>query len=409
MEMVFLGRQPIFDRRQKIFGYELLYRASGGNNAYTHQDHDQASKQVIHNSMNVLPLNDVVGARRAFINFTRRLLLDQVYTVLPTESAVVELLETVKVDAEVIEACKVLKEAGYLLALDDFVEGPEYAPLLEHVDILKIDFLVSDSARRKHFVDTYGGKQIMLLAEKVESHEDFQEAMDLGYSYFQGYFFCKPEIMSGREVPVYKQNYLRFVQELNKSPMNFERIEEIVKCEVSLASKLLRYLNSSAVGVRHRITSIKQALAMLGEEPLRKWASLAALSALGDGKPPELLVTCLVRARFCELLGPFVGLPGRALDTFLMGLFSAMDALMDQPLDLVISDIPVAADVSAALLGANTLLGKTYRMVLAFERGNSAMAEFIARDIKVPLPHVSELYQQALHWVDQGMSASLAA
>ncbi|MFI5377776.1 MAG: EAL and HDOD domain-containing protein [Tepidisphaerales bacterium] len=408
MQMVFLGRQPIFDRRQKIYGYELLYRA-GTENAYAHNDHDLASKQVIHNTLNVWPLTEVVGAKRAFINFTRRLLVEQVYTVLPNESAVVELLENVVVDAEVIAACKALKQAGYQLALDDFVDGPEYAPLMQHVDILKIDFLASDAARRKRFVDTYGGKHIMLLAEKVESHEDFQEAFDLGYSYFQGYFFCKPEIMSGRDVPVYKQNYLRFVQELNKTPMNFARLEEIIKSEVSLASKLLRYLNSSFVGVRHRITSIKQALAMLGEEPLRRWASLAALSALGEGKPPELLVTCLVRARFCELLGPMVGLSGRELDTFLMGLFSAMDALMDQPLDMVISDIPVAEDVSAALLGANTLLGKTYRFVLAFERGNSAMVDFIARDLNLPSAKVSQVYTQALAWVDQCMNLSLAA
>lgn len=409
MNMVFLGRQPIFDRSQKVFGYELLHRSGAGQNAYTHHDGDHASKVVIHNSLNVIPLPDLVGHRRAFVNITRRLLIEGTYAVLPAEQCVVELLEKIPADEEVLAACRALKNAGYLLALDDFVDGPEYLPLLEYADILKIDFLTSDGPRRRHFVDAYGGKHIMLLAEKVESHEDFQEALDLGYTYFQGYFFCKPEIMTGRTVPAIKQTLLRFIQEINRSPMDFGRLEEIIKCEVSIASKLLRYLNSSFVGVRQRITSIKQALAMLGEGPLRRWGSLVALGALAEGKPAELLVTCLVRARFCETIGPMVGLAGRELDTFLMGLFSAMDALMDQPLDAVISEIPVAADVSAALLGANTLLGKTYRLVLAFERGNGALVEFIVRDLKLSLGEISTVYQEALSWVDQNVRTSIAA
>jgi EAL and modified HD-GYP domain-containing signal transduction protein len=409
MQPVFLGRQPIFDRRKKVFGYELLYRANAVQNTGAHLDGDLASKQVIHNSLNVLHLAEVVAERRAFINLTRNLLVDKLYTVLPCETVVVELLENVKVDDEVIAACKALKEAGYLLALDDFVDDVEHDPLLEYADILKIDFLTCESAKRRHFIEQFGGKHILLLAEKVESHADFQEAFDLGYSYFQGYFFCKPEILTGREMPAFKQNYIRFIRAVNRTPMNFDEVEEIVRHEASLTSKLLRYLNSASIGLRKRITSIKQALALLGEEPLRKWASLAALSALSEDKPPELLVTCLVRARFCELMAPKVGLGGRELDTFLMGLFSAIDALTDQPLDLVISDIPVSAEVSAALLGANTLLGKIYRIVLAFERGNSTFAEMIARDFKLSLTEVSEAYRQALQWADRGITQSLAA
>jgi EAL and modified HD-GYP domain-containing signal transduction protein len=215
--------------------------------------------------------------------------------------------------------------------------------------------------------------------------------------------------MTGHEVPAFKTNYVRFIKALNRTPIDFAEVEEIVKHEASLASKLLRYLNSASIGLRQRINSIKQALALLGEEPLRKWGSLAAMSALSDDKPPELLITCLVRARFCELLAPKVGLTGRELDTFLMGLFSAMDALLDQPLDLVISDIPVPAEVSAALLGANTLLGKTYRLILAFERGNSPFATMIARDLKLSLEEISEIYCQAVRWADEGTTHKLAA
>jgi EAL and modified HD-GYP domain-containing signal transduction protein len=242
---------------------------------------------------------------------------------------------------------------------------------------------------------------LLLLAEKVETPADFQQAMRLGYSYFQDYFFCKPEIVSGKEMPAAKRNYLRFLQEVNQPQLNFDRLEDLIKHEVSLSARLLRYLNSAAMGLRHKLTSIKQAMAMLGEGPLRKWASLVAISALGEDKVPELLVTCLARARFCELLAAPSGMAGRELDMFLMGLFSAMDAVMDQPLDTMISQIPVPEDVSAALLGANTLLGQVCRLVLSFERGNLALTEMTARRLNIPVDQVSSLYCQAVAWADQ--------
>jgi c-di-GMP-related signal transduction protein len=399
--VIFLGRQPIFDRQRQVFGYELLYRSSAQQNAYAHRDGDAASRQVINNSLNVIPLNELVGERRAFINTTRTLLLDGTYTVLPRERFVVELLEDVKIDAEVMAACCALKEAGYLLALDDFVFSAEYRPLLELADIIKIDFMACDASKRAWYADELGGGRLLLLAEKVETPDDFQQAMRLGYSYFQGYFFCKPEIVSGKEVPAAKRNYLRFLHEVNQPELNFDRLEDVIKHEVSLSAKLLRYLNSAAVGLRHKLTSIKQAITMLGEGPLRKWASLVTISALGEDKVPELLVTCLARARFCELLAAPAGMAGRELDMFLMGLFSAMDAMMDQPLEMLTSQMPVPEDASAALLGANTLLGQVCRLVLSFERGNLALTEMAAKRLNIPVDQISSLYRQAVAWADQ--------
>lgn len=405
---VFLGRQPIFDRRKMVFGYELLYRDNAQKNAYTHQDGDQASSRVINNSLNVLPLSQVVGERKAFVNITRRLLVEQTWSVLPAERTVVELLENVEMDEQILSACKALKEAGYLLALDDYQYSPAHRELLDYVDILKIDFMVAGAEQRKWYAEEFGGKRLMLLAEKVESHADHQQAFDLGYTYFQGYFFCKPEIVSGKDVPLSKVNCLRFIQEVQRPELDFNVLEEIIKHEVSLSAKLLRYLNSSAIGLRHRISSIRQAMALMGEKPLRKWASLAAMSVLAEDKPPELLVTCLVRARFCELLAPEMGLKGSELDTFLMGLFSGMDALLNRPLETVISELPVSDNVAAAMLGANTRLGKAYRLVMTFERGNGALVEIMARDLKLEVGRIAEVYSEAVRWADQGVCAAAA-
>lgn len=241
----------------------------------------------------------------------------------------------------------------------------------------------------------------MLLAEKVETHADFQQAFDLGYTYFQGYFFCKPDLVEFVDIPAFKQNYLRFIQEVNAPVLNFDRLETVVKTDMSLSTKLLRYLNSSAMGITNKITSIKQALAMLGEKPLRKWATLVALVAMGNDKPTELMVTALVRARFCELMGAHVGMRDRELDLFLMGLFSAIDALMDQPMSQLLSKIPLPPDVAAALLGANSALGRVYGLTLAMERGRMPRVDQVAAQLKVDPDTVASCYREAMVWADK--------
>jgi EAL and modified HD-GYP domain-containing signal transduction protein len=285
--------------------------------------------------------------------------------------------------------------------LDDFVYKPQYQPLVNLADIIKIDFRALDAAQRAQYAKRFGGRRQTLLAEKVETHADFEQGLKLGYSYFQGYFFCKPEIIAGKELPAVKANYLRFLQEVNRREVNYDQLEDVIKHELSLSTKLLRYLNSAAMGMRNRLHSIKQALVLLGEKPLRKWASLVATSALGEDKPPELLVTSLTRARFGESLAPVVGYGGRELDLFLMGLFSAMDAMLDQPLDQLIARLPVAEDVSAALLGADTELGRICKLMLALERGETDQLAADLQGLRLSLQDIAERYRQAVVWADQ--------
>lgn len=378
-----LGREPIFDAQKNVYGYQVSCPAS--------------NPAAI--STEILEL--LCPRKPVFINVQRAALLGESFHIWRRENVVIELVDAGEPDSELIIACKNLKSTGVMLALNGAAFGEQHRPLLDLADVLKIDFLTVDEPTRKRISETFGGKSLKLLADKVQSHADFHQALDLGYSYVQGYFFCKPQAGEKKDLPASRQAYMRFVQEVNAETLNFDRIEEVIKSNISLSSKLLRLLNSASMGMGNRITSIKQALSLLGEKPLRRWATLVALQSLGDEKPTELMVTALVRARFCELLGNATGLKERDLDLFLMGLFSTLDALLDQPMSQLLSKTPVAGDVAAALLGANGTLGRIYSLVLSIERGRASRVEHIAAQLGVNVQSICEAYRQAATWADR--------
>lgn len=394
---LFVARQPIFDRDRAVFGYELLFR-SGPENVFTHPDPDDASYKVIGDSVSNFGLDPLIGRHRGFYNCTRRVLVEELYTVLPRERTVVELLETVEPDDEVIAACKSLKGQGYLLALDDYAFRPEYEPLLPMADIVKVDLqATSAEARRKHS-RLLRNRGVKLLAEKVETNEQFAEAADLGYGYFQGYFFCRPEMVQRKDLSASKTTCLQFLKEVNQPEVDFDRLEQVIKREVSLSVRLLRFLNSASFGWRDRVTSIKQALLLLGEAPLRKWAALVTLRTLGDDKPAELISTCLVRARLCELLAPRVGLESREMDLFFMGMLSVVDALVGRPMREVLDELAVSPEIRAALLGENTLFGHVLALIVAYERADWATIDARAAALGLPEDVMPELFSCSLTW-----------
>ena len=396
----FVARQPIFDRQRNVYGYELLFR-SGTDNHFSGDNGDHASSAVISDSLHVHGFDALTGGKKGFINITRSLLMQDLITVLPSNRTVVELLENIEPDAQVIEACRALRKAGYLVAMDDFVFEPKFEQLLHEVDIIKIDFMGTTPAQRLAFSKSFAPNGTKLLAEKVETHEEFKEAMDLGYAYFQGFFFCKPQMVQGKDVPTSKLGYLRFLQKVNEPHVDFDQLEAIIKSEVSLSFKLLKYLNSAGFGLRVKVTSLKQALMLLGVRPLRKWASLMALSSLRGDKPMELLITCLVRARFCELAGLQSGLADRELDLFLTGMLSIIDALVDRSMGAVLSEINIADDVKRTLLGEKTSLSNVYNLVLAYERGRWDEISRLSKDLSLGSEHLSKAYQGAIAWAEQ--------
>ena len=398
---VFVARQPIFENSGNVFGYELLFRSGLENFFPVGTNPDVASSQVLHNSFLLFGIDVLIGGKRAFINLTRNLLVNEVATLFPAENMVVELLETIEPDEEVIALCRKLKGLGYLLALDDFVFEPKMRPLAELADIIKVDFLSTDADQRARLIREIDSKSVRYLAEKVETQEEAENARKLGYSLFQGYFFCRPKVIKGRDVPGYKLNYLQLLREAMTEDLSVEKMERIVSRDVSLAYKLLRFINSAAFGFRSRVQSIQHALVLMGVREIRKWVSLVALTGLGKDKSEELVVGSLIRARFCELLAPKVGLGHRSSDLFLMGMFSMIDAFLDRPMEEILSSLPLSDDIKIALSGGNNLFRKVYELTRAYEQGLwEGMSQYSA-SLDLNEEEVPQLYLQSVELTHQ--------
>jgi EAL and modified HD-GYP domain-containing signal transduction protein len=397
---IYVARQPIFNKQQEVYAYELLYR-SGANKFYSSLNGDQASSEVITNSFLLIGLETLTRRKKAFINFTRNLLENDVATLLPNDLIVVEILQDIEPDEKMLAACRKLKELGYLLALDDFLYDDIFKPLLDLVDIIKVDFLTTPVEQRRAVVQRIEPHKALFLAEKVETREDFVQAVEMGYSYFQGYFFSKPDIVSGRDIPSFKLTYLKILQEINKPELDFDRLEKLIKMDVSLSYKLLKFINSLAFGFRSEIRSIRQALVLLGKKEISKWLSLISLKSIGENKPDELIITAICRAKFCELIAPRVGLKNRNSDLFLMGMFSLMDAFLDQPLSDILAQLPISEDIKTALLGGKSRFRDIYELILAYETGDWERLSRKAAKLELEEKEVKEFYLNSLEVSNQ--------
>ncbi len=398
--MKFVARQPIFNRGRKVFGYELLFR-SGPKNVFDGASADQAASDVIADSLHTFGLEKLLGGKMAFINVSRNVLVDRIISNLPPERTVVELLETIEADDEVVAACRWFKDNGYTIALDDFIARPALERLADLADIIKVDFLATVGDERKRVVDRYASGTVRLLAEKIETPAEYEEALKLGYNYFQGYFFCRPEMVQSKNLPAFKLNQLRFLREVSRASLNLDDLELIIKQEVSLSVNLLRFLNSAYFMWKDRITSIRHALVLLGERQLRTWASLVSVSTLAQDKPPELVVTAMLRARFCELLAPLAKMDAAAFDLFVIGMFSLIDALLDKKMSELLPDFPVSDEVKMALLGSPNRLRGMLDLVLAYERGDFEHALSICKERRMDPEAVWQAYQEAVAWADK--------
>jgi len=367
-EEILVARQPIYDSQLDVVAYELLYRDSHNNQAII-DNGEVATSTVIINAFVNIGFDTLVGDKKAFINIPKGLLVGGETASLPKENIVLEILEDVVIDDGVIAATRNLAEQGYTIALDDFVFDEKWRPLVELASIIKIDLLALEEQQLVKEVAYLKSFDVELLAEKVESKHEFELCQKLGFRYFQGYYFSKPQIVKGAKVPSSKLAILRILSRVYDPEISFSELEEILSQDVSLSYKLLRIINSAAFKTSKKVESLKQAISILGLNNLRNWVSLITFSGIKD-KPSELFRTAMVRAKMCELLAKQTSQSVDSNVYFMVGLFSTIDALLDQPLEVLTDKMPFSDEVIDALLNHKGAVGSVLDCVINYESGN---------------------------------------
>jgi len=397
---VFIARQPIFDLKHNVFAYELLYRKSEINFFDQSVGSDVATSILIMNSYYTFGINNLVGDGMAFINFDKHLIESEIPMLLDSKKIVVELLEDIVPTGRFLTKVAKLKENGYTIAIDDYVESYMHDDLVELSDIIKIDFLANSEAEIIRVVDRWKPKGKILLAEKVETQEIFEWAKNLGFHLFQGYYFSKPILMKGKGVKTSPFQYIKVLQELGELEPDYKKISGIIETDVSLTYKLLKLVNSKFSSIK-KITSIHHALTILGIDSFRKWFSLAMVQTLSQEKPSELLKVSMTRAKFMESLAINSELKPFANQAMLIGLLSSIDGLLEKPMDLVLNELPLSEDVKSTLLLLPSRFSKIYALVLLFEKGEFEKALLLNQTNCLCSIAIADYYYEAVHWAEE--------
>ncbi len=368
MHDAFIGRQPIFDRNIKVYAYELLYRHGFVNYAVIDDD-DAASGTVLINLLLEIGLDNLVGQHKAFCNFPRGFLLQEKDLSFAADRLVVEVLETVEAEESIIAAVRGYSERGHMIALDDFVYREELRPLVELADLIKIDIMDLGMAKVAEQVRIISAiKPLKFLAEKVETKEEFKQCLDLGFDYFQGYFFSKPVVVTGKKLPPARMAMLQLMSELQNVDVSMDQIEEIIQTDVNLSVKLLRQVNSSYYNLVNEVTSVKQAIVRVGLQHIRTWASVLMMGSVSD-KPDELITIALVRGKMCESLALQQNIPD-VTSYFTVGLFSLLESILDTPMEKILSELPLSDDINRALLTGDGNMGAVLKCAMDYEQAD---------------------------------------
>lgn len=394
-----IARQPIFDARKNLFAYELLYRGLeelslalvGG---------DRATSALLTSSFLTEGLERISNSRPCFVNFTAQLLLEGVAANFPKDKIVVEILEDVRPTGDVVAACRQLKKDGYTLALDDFIFNQNLAPLIELADIIKFDFRLTPAGEILQALRALAPYDLAFLAEKVETHEEFEHAVQLGFTYFQGYFFAKPEVMQIKELAANNITLLNLVAEVNRPEIEKKRLAELISSDVSLSYKLLRFINSAYFSRLNKIDSIPYAIAYLGETEVRRFITMLVLSQMASHKPAELVRLAAIRAKFCEGLAKASARRPNADELFMVGLFSLLPAMLDAPVEAIFNKIPISPQAIAALTRLEGPFAGFLATVIAHEKRDGSSCLAFLKEIEVPVLKIAEIYLKAMEYAD---------
>jgi EAL and modified HD-GYP domain-containing signal transduction protein len=364
---IFIARQPIFDRKNRIFGYELLFRKNS-DNFFTEMDDDAATAELIYNSFLVFGIDNIADGNMAFINFSKGLVDSDFLQLLPKDRIVVEILERDRTTQATLDACCKLRKLGYTLAVDDYVLGSDSEPLLELVDIVKVEFPSVSLADQQALIRKYRNK-VKFLSEKIETREEYADAVRLGYDLFQGYFFSKPAMMKTKDIGFINTSLLRIMEELNLPEPSYRKISDIIQQDLGLSYKLLKLVNSAYIAPRYQIKSIQHALNFLGTKEMYQWISLMMLKDMQDPENAEMVKQSLIRGKLMSVIAHERNRPESSSEYFFAGIFSQIDAILNRSLDDILKDLPLTNRVKDALLGVNNELRAVLDYVVSFEKG----------------------------------------
>lgn len=400
----YIARQPIFDRNKQVHGYELLYRDGKSGNAANISDGDQATRYLLSDAIMLFGLPQLTNGHPAYVNFTENLIrTDFVYLAKPKD-IIVELLEDIQVDDALVEKLKALKKAGYTLAMDDYNGHPRFDPLLPLVDVVKVDFRQATPERQQGLAEKFKKTRVHLLAEKVETVEEFDAARDMGYALFQGYFFEKPKILNKKFPSVAATTCGRMIVELQRKTVDFNACAWIVHSDAYMTYMLLQRVRTLHFYRGNLISGIKNSLVMLGEEELRRWTLLLMARQYNVTYTEELPRQAYLRALFLERLMQSTPKAPRGEQGFLLGMFSLMDKILGMPMADVLKDIPLEPALKAALLGReDNQFSKFLQFAIMYEKAD---LNLILPEIGLPIDgdQVARLYMECMGDADRTFS-----
>ncbi|EWH11549.1 EAL domain-containing protein [Catenovulum agarivorans DS-2] len=396
----YVARQAILDVEEKIVGYELLFR-NGVENAFPDICPDQATSQILTSNHLTRGLESITDGKCTYINFFEDTLINRFPESLDPKNVVIEILESVEISEELLDACRALKKQGYRLALDDHNFDPVWDIFLPYIDTIKVDVRQFNILQISKYVRRIAGSGVNLLAEKVETREEFEQLKTLGFQLFQGYFFARPEIFKSKQIVANKLNLLQLISEAGSAQLNIDKVSEILAQDVALSYKLLRFINSAGFSTSQQITSLKHAIVYMGEAEVKKFISLLALANLSGDKPDEIMVLSLARARFCGHIAQMRGDDENPPMAFLVGMLSLVDALLDEPMDALAGKLPIADEIKQGLVEQKGILGLYLKLALSYEQAQWDEVETLAMALKAPIDHIHEFYQESLAWADR--------
>ncbi len=401
---LFVARQPIFNKNLDVVAYEVLYR-SGTTNCFDGTDARTATAKVI-NAVFYSPGGaTLLGGHPAFVNFPESLLLDDTAMLLPPKDTVIEVLETVEPSEKIIAACQRLRKHNYTIALDDFVDLEGGHPLTEYAQIIKVDVKQSSRKECERIAKRYRN-QAILLAEKLEDEAEFRWAVAQGFSRFQGYFFARPHVSAVPQILGFKMNCLEILKKISTPELNLLQLANLVECEPGISYKLLRLANSALTARRGTTTSVHQAMLRIGEKEVRKWLSLIVTLDLTSERPSELILSAILRGRFCELLGEQAGLTSGVNELFLVGLFSHLDAMFCRPLAELLEELNLPLEICQTLLepfSQRNMASRLWSIVLAYEAADWETVEASLPQVGLTPEQVRVAYTNAAAWADNAL------